>query len=203
MKRIYSILFMCLVSMLGLQAQSVQQARQVLDKTAAIIGRKGGACAQFKISSSKFGSSTGTIAIKGNKFKATTPDAVVWYNGKTQWTYMSQTEEVNVTEPSSEQQAALNPYTFITMYKKGYNLSMQNKGANHIVTMKAQDTKKTIQQIVITINKQTSVPSQVKMLQGGQWTTITITGFEAKNQADGLFSFNRKTYPHAEVIDLR
>ena len=203
MKKIYLILFACMNTLLGIQAQGVQQARQILDKTASVIGRKGGASAHFTISNAKFGSSSGTIAIKADKFKASTPDAVVWYNGKTQWTYMPQTEEVNVTTPSSEQQAALNPYTFINMYKKGYNLSLQNKGTNHIVTMKAQDAKKAIRQIIVTINKQTSIPSQVKMLQGDSWTTITITGFEAKNQADALFTFNPKAYPNAEIIDLR
>ena len=194
---------MCMTITAGVHAQNAQQARQILDKTAAVVGRKGGAQAKFSISSDKLGSSKGSIAIKGNKFKATTPDVVVWYNGKTQWTYLTQTEEVNVTTPSVEQQAALNPYTFITMYKKGYNLSMLNKGASHIVTMKAQNSKKSLQQVVVTINKQSMVPSQVKMLQGGQWTTITISGFEAKNLSDALFTFSANEFPNAEVIDLR
>lgn len=52
---------------LGTMAQTAQQ---VLDKTAAVIGNKKGATANFKLSSPKYGSASGTITIKGNKFNA-------------------------------------------------------------------------------------------------------------------------------------
>ena len=41
------------------------------------------------------------------------------------------------------------------------------------------------------------------MREGGTWTTIDITGFQAKNQPDAVFVFNAKEFPSAEVIDLR
>lgn len=199
MKRLTTILI-AILSIASLQAQT---AKQVLDKTAATVGRKGGASASFSISSPNLGTSQGTIAIKGNQFKATTPDAVIWYDGKTQWTYMASTEEVNITTPTKNQQAALNPYTFINLYKEGFSLSQQVKGNHFVITMKAQDAKRSIQQMVVTIQKDTYVPSQVKMLQGGEWTTISISNFKPANQPDGLFTFNAKDYPDAEVIDLR
>ena len=49
-----------------------------------------------------------------------TAKATVWFNGKTQWSYMPSTNEVNVSTPNEVQQAAMNPYTFINMYKSGY-----------------------------------------------------------------------------------
>ena len=64
--------------------QNAAQARKILDKTASIVGRKGGAAANFSISG-KYGNTSGTIAIKGNKFRANTPDAIIWYDGKTEW----------------------------------------------------------------------------------------------------------------------
>ena len=84
MKKILAIAFAAMMS-LGTMAQTAQQ---VLDKTAAVIGNKKGATANFKLSSPKYGSASGTITIKGNKFNARTPQAIVWYNGKTQWTYI-------------------------------------------------------------------------------------------------------------------
>ena len=95
MKRL-SIIFMLLVLTVSISAQNATQARKILDKTASIIGRKGGAVANFSISG-KYGNSSGTIAIKGNKFNAKTPQAIVWYDGKTQWTYMKKNQEVNVS----------------------------------------------------------------------------------------------------------
>lgn len=61
------ILALALVAMMSIGAMA-QTAKQVLDKTAAVIGNKSGASANFKMSSSKYGSASGSIAIKGNKF---------------------------------------------------------------------------------------------------------------------------------------
>ncbi|EFI71442.1 conserved hypothetical protein [Segatella baroniae B14] len=41
------------------------------------------------------------------------------------------------------------------------------------------------------------------MRQNKDWTTISITNFQPKNQPDQIFSFNSKDFPSAEVIDLR
>ena len=69
MKKILALAFVAMMS-IGAMAQTAQQ---VLDKTAAVIGNKGGASANFNMSSSKYGSASGSIAIKGNKFNARTP----------------------------------------------------------------------------------------------------------------------------------
>ena len=202
MKRII-ILSLLMVASICANAQNATQARKVLDKTASIIGRKGGASANFKISSAKIGSTTGTIAIKGNKFHARTPQAIVWFDGKTQWSYMKSTEEVNVTTPNEAQQIAMNPYQFINIYKKGYRLGMTTTASAYNVHLTAQNTSRSAQELYITIDKKTYRPTQVKMREGKTWTTIAISNFQAKDQADGVFVFRSKDFPDAEVIDLR
>lgn len=202
-KRITSIFILLLLCCMAVYSQNAAEARKVLDQTASAITRSGGASATFKISSPKIGATSGTIAIKGQKFHASTPQAIVWYDGKTQWSYMKSTDEVNITAPNEAQQMAMNPYKFINMYKNGYTLSMTTKGSNYEVHMVAQNKKRSIQEMYITINKKSYVPSQVKMCEKGTWTTIAITGFKAKNQNDKIFVFNAKDFPSAEVIDLR
>ena len=184
-------------------AQSSTQARAILDKTAKIVGRSGGAQADFTMSSPKAGSVSGSVYIKGNKFHARTPQAIVWFNGKTQWSYMKKTDEVSLSNPTQAQQMAMNPYTFINMYKSGFALSMKNEGANYVVKLTAQNKQRSVQEMVVTINKKTYVPSLIKMRQGQTWSTISIRNFKAKNQPDALFTFNAKEYPTAEIIDLR
>ena len=103
-----SIVFIALLAAIGIYAQNAAQARKILDKTAAVIGRKGGASANFSISG-KYGASSGTISIKGNKFNARTPQAIIWYDGKTQWTYMKNSQEVNISTPTEAQQQSMNP----------------------------------------------------------------------------------------------
>ena len=202
MKKIVLICFMSLFAMFT-WAQTANEAKKVLDKTASVVGRKGGASASFKVSSSKYGNTSGTISIKGNKFHAKTPQAIVWFDGKTQWTYMNSTEEVNIISPNEAQQAAMNPYQFINLYKSGFDMSMKTVSGYYQVHLTAQNKKRSVQEMYININKKTYIPSQVKMRQGSSWTTIDISNFKASNQPNSLFTFNAKDFPKAEVIDLR
>lgn len=188
---------------LGMAAQSSAEARKVLDRAASVISKKSGASASFSMSNAKTGQISGTIAIKGSKFHATTPQATVWYDGKTQWTYLKQTDEVNVTTPNAARQASMNPYAFINLYKSGYTLSVSTKGQNREVRMVAQDKSKDISEAYVYVNKQTSVVSSVRICRKNQWTTITISNFKQANLPDSEFTFNKKNYPNAEVIDLR
>jgi outer membrane lipoprotein-sorting protein len=173
----------------------------VLDKTAAVVSSKGGAQASFTISGQSMNAS-GTIAVKGKKFHATTPQATIWFDGKTQWTYMKKNDEVNIANPTESQLAAINPYNFIYMYQKGYKYTMEKKNGSFIVHLTASD-KRGIQEMYITINQKTYIPSQIRMRQQKGWTTINITGFKQSKLSDGMFRFNSKDFPNAEVIDLR
>lgn len=201
MKRLFLATLIALLS-IGVNAQNAAQAKKILDKTAAVVSNKGGASAKFSMSGGKYGNASGTIAIKGNKFHARTADAMIWFNGKTQWTYMKKSNEVNVSTPTQAQQMRMNPYTFIHIYQNGYTLGMTQKGGAYNVHLTAQNKQRTIQEMYITVGKNYQ-PQQVKMRQGNAWTTINISNFKASKQSDAIFSFNSKDFPTAEVIDLR
>ena len=201
MKRLFLATLIALLS-IGANAQNAAQAKKILDKTAAVVSSKSGASANFSMSGGKYGNASGTIAIKGNKFHARTADAMIWFNGKTQWTYMKKSNEVNVNTPTQAQQMRMNPYTFIHIYQTGYTLGLTQKGGAYNVHLTAQNKQRTIQEMYITVGKNYQ-PQQVKMRQGNTWTTINISNFKASKQSDATFSFNSKDFPTAEVIDLR
>ena len=201
-KRLLFIIF--LLSFLGkINAVNDTQAKVVLDKTAACISNKDGASANIQMSSGKIATTSCFIAIKGKKFYAHTAQAIVWYDGKTQWTYMKKTNEVNVSTPTSAQQISMNPYTFINMYRSGYNLTMKTIGNNYQVYLSATDTHKVIKEMYILINKNSYQPVQIKMHQKDGWMTINITNFKTKSIPNSTFIFRAKDYPTAEIIDLR
>ena len=147
-----SLVFMLMLMSISIYAQNATQARKILDKTAAVIGRKGGASANFTVSG-KYGNSSGTISIKGNKFNARTPQAVVWYDGKTQWTYMKKSQEVNISTPTEAQQQSMNPYKFINIYKNGFKLGVKNVSGGWQVHLYATNQKRTIKEMYVTIGK--------------------------------------------------
>ncbi|HCN53689.1 MAG: hypothetical protein LKE41_12750 [Prevotella sp.] len=202
MKKLIVFSMMLLLISLAGHAQNAVQARKVLDKTARLVGRKGGASADFAITSSKYGNQSGTLAIKGTKFHAKTNQANVWFNGKTQWSYMKKTNEVNVSTPNEAKQMSMNPLKFISMYKNGYNLGMTTTGGNYKVHLTATNQRRSVPEMYITVKKNYE-PIEVRMRQGKTWTTIAISNFQAKNLDDKVFEFNSKDFPTAEVVDLR
>ncbi len=195
----YFIIFIAIMLCTYGFANNASDARKILDKAAAKVNIKSGATANFTIKGGKI-NQAGTISIKGNKFNARTSNAIIWYNGKTQWIYNKKNEEVNVSTPSAQQQHTMNPYTFLRLYKSGYTLSMTNAASGYQIHMVGKG--KSISEAYILIDKSYTV-KQVKIKQKNVWTTINISNFKAHSISDAAFTFKAKDYPKAEIIDLR
>ncbi|WP_455083025.1 LolA-like putative outer membrane lipoprotein chaperone [Prevotella aurantiaca] len=191
--------FLLSVSAFG---QSSADAKKVLDNAAAIVGRRGGAAANFTITGGEVGRTSGSIALKGEKFKAVTPETTIWFDGKTQWAYMKSTNEVNISMPNEAQRMSMNPYAFISMYKNGYRMSMKTVNDTYVVHLQAIHPARSMQEFYITISK-SYYPQQIKMLQGKKWVTINISNFRTVSQSNSTFRFKHSDAPSAEIIDLR
>ena len=198
MKKICILILTALISTVA----TAQTAKSVLDKAAAHITVKDGVKANFKMQGG-IGNTSGTILIKGKKFQATTPQAIVWFDGKTMWTYMKKNEEVNVSNPTEAQLQAINPYNFINLYKNGYTSTLNTTGNAYVVHLTSTAKDKKIKELFVTIDKKSYHPTQVKLLQGKSWTIFDISDLSKSKIADSQFRFNAKDFPQAEVIDLR
>ena len=199
-KIVLALLFV--VSQLSFTA-TAQTAKQVLDKCASTLSSKDGVQADFSMTSAQYGSASGKIAVKGQMFNASTSVATMWFDGKTLWTYMAKNDEVNISTPSESRLQTLNPYNFINLYKQGFNYTMTQNDNAFNVHLTAKDTKRTVQEMFITVDKKTYHPTEVKILQKQKWTTFTISNVKATKLDDSTFRFNSKDFPSAEVIDLR
>ena len=199
MKKHFAIIMMLLLSV-GAQAES---AKRILDKAAATVSNPGGVQAHFQMISKQFGSTEGDIAVKGRKFHATTPDATIWFDGKTQWTYMKGNDEVNISNPTEAQLQAINPYNFINIYKKGYKLEAKKVEHFYEVHLIPTDKNRKIQEMYIVVDETSYHPTHVKMKQKDKWSTIIISQLTTASLSDNLLQFNSKDFPKAEIIDLR
>lgn len=197
-----------------LYAQKNANAKKVLDNTAAVFNNSNGIRATFDIMSYQKGnlqgSNNGTILLKGNKFQVNTPTMICWFNGKTQWTYILHSEEVNIANPSNEELQTINPYIFLNMYKQGFNYQLGKtskwKGTPiYEVILSAENTRQTLSNAIIYISKSDYRPLMIKLnSKNGGMNLIHIHSFNKKqNLPDSTFSFNKKKYPKAEIIDLR
>ena len=126
--------------------------------------------------------------------------ATIWYDGKTQWTYNKKTDEVNIASPSASQQQSMNPYTFLNLYKRGYSNTVETKNNDYIVHLVGKG--KSISEMYVTVDKRYNL-KQIKLTQGSNWITISVSNVKHVSVSDSAFRFNSKEYPKAEIIDLR
>lgn len=192
-------------------AEKNAQARKILDETAKKFNNASGIDASFKMTSfvgnNEQGSGSGSIQLKGKKYKVTAGDQVSWFDGKTLWNYSADIEEVTVSNPTRKEMQAMNPYTFVSIYKSGYNYTKKDVKYNgkdmYEINLKAEKANSDIPEIIITISKD-YIPYCIRMRQGNSWTRINITSFSGtKKYNDSFFTFPSSQYPRAEVIDLR
>ena len=104
-------------------AQENNEARQLLDRVADAFRQAEGVEIAFEVRAPE-GTSEGRIRLKGEKFRLDTEGITTWFDGRTQWTYLENSDEVNVSEPTAEELQSINPYAWLSLYKNGYTLKM-------------------------------------------------------------------------------
>lgn len=190
-----------LVLALMMQAQN---PNQLLDNSAATLRSAGNVKIGFTFEAEE-GSQTGYIKLQRQKFVLNMGGTITWFDGKTMWTYVKVNEEVNVTTPSAAAVAKMNPYSFLSFYKKGYTAKMGNSTSkeHEVVLTGSGDTS--YKKVVVRISKSTKYPTCITMTSSKDVTTTVHCNSVLKNQkyTDATFRFNKKNYPDVEVVDLR
>lgn len=184
-------------------------AKSILDRTSQNFRNAGGVKAIFTVRASD-GTTAGTIRLKGDKFLLEADGMTTWFDGRTQWSYLASSDEVNVSEPTPEELQSINPYAFLSLYKHGYKeklAKMDNSQDSSLykVVLTVTDRKQDLQCIIFYIAKDSFRPVRVSMAQrGGETVVIIINSYQTgQTYPDSLFVFDKKAYPKAEVIDLR
>ncbi|MBR1520183.1 MAG: outer-membrane lipoprotein carrier protein LolA [Bacteroidaceae bacterium] len=205
MKRI-GILMVALV--LGLSSMTAQEATKILDKTAATLKAAKSVKIGFTLEADGGGNTagnTGYIKLSGQKFVVNMGGTITWFDGKTMWSYVKKNEEVNVTTPTAAEVAKMNPYAFLSFYKKGYTAKMGKSTAKEHEVVLTGSEGSAYEQVVMRVNKATNEPTYLKTTSAKGVVTVIRCNSLVKNQkyTDATFRFNKKNYPKAEVVDLR
>ena len=213
-KYIFSVLI-ALLSLPVIAQQQQSQAKAVLEKTAEAFKKAGGVRADFTLKALNDGRlegrENGVIQLKGEKFMLKTSETTTWFDGKTQWSYMVRNDEVNVSTPTQEELQQINPYTFLYMYQKGFSYKLGTMKTFHgkaiwEVVLTAKDKAQDLERITLYVTKEGYEPLYILLQQRAHPTrnAITVTSYQTgQKYADTLFTFDRKQYPSAELIDLR
>lgn len=212
MKKISLFLLFTFASILLSEAQD--NAKSILDKASSTFIKDSGVKAEFNLQVSEQGrpkgQTDGAICIKGEKFVMDTPESITWFDGKTQWSYVVTSGEVNISNPTREELQTINPYLLLSTYKKGFTYELgkaktfRNKPIYEVI-LTPVTAKNGISFVTLYIDKQTFHPLFIEVMQdNGSLSKITITAYHIKQVfSDKIFIFDKKKYPDVEEIDLR
>lgn len=182
-------------------------ARDILQRAAETFLRSGGVSASFAIHSPE-GNSTGFIRLKGEKFVLEAGGMTTWFDGHTQWTYLPESDEVNISVPTDEELQTLNPYAWLSLYDRGYDVKLlpAESSAQYKVEMVARSAEAQVSRVMLWLERSGLQPVKFALTLSGsvEPTVITVRDYRTEQAyPDALFTFDPREYPTAEVIDLR
>lgn len=203
MKHTLTITVMLLVALVS---QAATTASQVLAKSAQKMRSMPSITANLNISAQQ-GSSIARILLSGEKFALTSSGAQsVWYDGKTQWVYNPEVDEINISTPTAEELTQINPFKIISSFQKWYNARLlKSEATSYVVELTPTDKNSDFNKIVITFNASDYLPVKVALYTRSMGTvTVKITNIQQGGKvAASRFSPSAKDYPTAEFVDLR
>lgn len=211
MKKLYTLIAICLCTM----SLSAQNAKAILDKASEAFFKSGGVTTNFTLNTKEKGSNQifsqdGTAHMKGDKFKIEIPDAITWFDGKTQWIYMKDVEEVNVSNPTGAELQAISPSILFSIYKVGYDLKYNGEKSINgkpvlEVELNAQNKKNELKKVIVYVNKSDNTFAKIVLYDSNNMkNTLIINSYKTNNLlTDKFFVFDKKEYPDVEIVDLR
>ena len=152
--------------------------------------------------------STGTFTLKGNKFLLEMDAMKAWFDGKTQWAFAPQNNEVSITEPTVKELSETNPMAILSGFKSKCTIRFSPKiksAQNYCIEMIPKAKNKDILKIDVQINKTNGNLFSIKLIsRNGSTSLLTLSNFQKGiNVPDNIFVFNSAKYKGVIVNDLR
>jgi len=152
----------------------------------------------------------GKIWIKGDKYKIDMMGTETYFNGKSQWTYLKESNEVNITTPDPDDDETINPAKIFDIYQKGFKVryiaqKFEDTRALYVIDLYPIDKSKPFSRITLKIDKDKNELYAFKRFdKDGNYYTIKIGKITPnKPLVESTFLFNKAKHPGVEIIDLR
>ena len=210
-KKIIYLFILLLSSLFTINAQNNNQAEQII--SSVLLSAKNNAIrSNFTLiisdkSNPSGQTTTGVFTLKGNKFVLEMDAMKAWFDGKTQWSYIPQNNEVSITEPTEKEISETNPMAILSGYKNKCSIrfsmikSLQNYVIDMIPTVKGSDILK----IEVQVNKTTENLFSIKLTdKKGSTSLLTLSNFQKNIKvSDSFFVFNSSKHKGVTENDLR
>jgi outer membrane lipoprotein-sorting protein len=189
------------------------KAKSILDKTSENTKSYPSINATFEFTMQNDGAglketSKGTLILQKDKYKLSFNGIEIFCDGKTQWTYMNDAQEVNITEAGNDDES-INPATIFTIYEKGYKSTYLGEFTNgqkktHKIELTPVEPKE-FSRLIIEIEQSTYQILNAKLFgKDENIYIIKVLSMDTNNTYDNsTFIFDPKKNPKVEIIDMR
>jgi len=200
-----------LFSLLTAQAQNDAKATAILNKVSKLYKSYSGIKSTFTITTTsaqgKSTSSSGTVWIKGTKYKLDYAGQEIYCNGKYIWTFNKEDNEVT-KENYKVKDNAITPNEIFTIYnrdfKNAYEGPTVRDGKNYEVIKMVSKKKVNYSYINLEIDKSTSkIQRMTQRYKNGTEIIYSIGQFTANTTlTDNFFDWNAASHPGVSEVDL-
>ncbi len=154
----------------------------------------------------------GWVALKGNRYRLHMPalSMEIFSDGIATWSYLTESNEVNITENDPESDAALNPANLFTIYEKGFQYSYAGEEnvagkPSFMIDMVPEDKKKEYTKVRIFVDKvKYQIVKAISYNKDGNTYTLLLKDMKTnQNLTDDFFKFDPAKFPKVQVNDMR
>ena len=215
MRKLYLITGFLITATLTIAQKNDPAAKQVLDAVSAKFKTFNTVQAGFayKVEDAKgkvMSTKSGTVWMKGSKYKVSFGGQEIFSDGKTVWNYDKNSNEVTINEIDASGSALTPQKLFTNFYDKDFLYVMNGEkkiGTKTIqeIEMTPTDKSKPFHKVYLQVDKTAKTIYSTKVLEnGGNRYTYTVSSLKTNGPlADNYFAFDKKKYPGVEEVDLR
>ena len=194
--------------------KSDADAKKILDEVSAKFKAYKSVKASFSLkiengAGKSMGNKTGTVSMKGVKYRISANGQDIFCDGSNIWTYEKASNEVTINkiDPTANsitpQKLFTNFYDKDFLYKLNGTVKMNGKNTQEI-ELTPVDKSKPFFKVLVYVDKGTIVTTKVFEKTGNKFTySISNMKTNDKTMGDDVFVFDAKKYPGVEVVDLR
>jgi outer membrane lipoprotein carrier protein len=195
--------------------KSDPEAKKVLDAVSAKYksykSLKGNFALEIKDAAGKVqGKKTGTVSMKGTKYRVSINGQEIFCDGKNVWTYDKGANEVQIAQFDNSSASITPQKLFTNFYDKDFLYKLNGEkttGGKTIqeIELTPTDKSKPFFKVLLSIDKASKMITNTQIFEksGNRYAYSMSNVVTNSNITDDTFVFDTKKYPGVEVVDLR
>lgn len=148
----------------------------------------------------------GTMKLDGKRYALDMENMKVWCDGKTQWSYMKDIDEVYITAADSEEAENLSPLYIMEMYRENCSIERSDlDDGNVLVTMTMADVEAEVNKLELFVDAKTFRLTGMFVYMPGQGCIeVRLDNYVPKCKfAKDTYECRVMNFPTAEIVDMR